>query len=1014
MTGVARKLLAGGLVAAVAIGTVLAGAELARGAEFRVSACGSAGEYQNHLLAASTSNSRMSAYTACPTDGNGHFVGVAALAGIDRGPVPVFANAIQSFTAPTGTTIRRVHIKAEGRAWNGDWTSLLQASTDRFASNAWTLSGCSGNAGSVDGCVSALGNLDQNYEIPGATGIRSVVSCGNFNGCTTHSTGYWPYTRSFYFIHEFDVTLDDTSDPIVSAAGGGLASGQWLRGTQSLSFTATDNSGIRRTRFWVDDLGTLADEIRDCDYTYAVPCSDVSAGEYSLDTTRLGDGVHYVAADALDATDSNWSNTVQAVRVDNHAPAEPGAAFVVGGEAWRKTNGFAVRWTNPDSAAPITRAYYDLCKPDGSSCSTGSETDASGISQLPNIRVPQPGDYTIRVWLADEAGNVSDAKSAPLHLRFDNVAPAQAAPQHRNGWVDKSHAKQLDQQIDPPKAGTPPVSGIAGYAVTTDGSTPGSTVDVAASAAPDYIGHKLLHDLPEGTTTVRARAISGAGVASPDVGSTEIYGDVTPPKLTVEGRPDSNQWIRTPVMLRLIASEPGQLSGMAGGPLDQPSTFGGYITVAVDGGQQQEARGPQRTVRPDGRLGYAPASTADVQVGNDGAHAITFQAHDVAGNATAENSLTFKIDQTPPELAVFEAQQPSDPRLITVVAADRTSGLADGGKIELRRIAPTPGDSITLRTTREGDRYSAHIHNATLPEGDYQFIVTVPDQAGNEAIGTTDRDGREEILHITPTQVGPYRTGAAGEPALPSGGPDAQDAAATVDTRLSAGAVSKVTTRKCTRAKNRGRRKRCSRPTTSNSVVHELRVGFGRAARVNGALTTAGGRPIPNVEVTVLARPAMTGADYAAEGSVRTDATGTFTYQAPAGPGRTLDFHYRGDRHYKHADDQVTLRVPAFATIGANKRSVRNGRVVQFTGTLPGRPYPGRGKLLDLQAYYRNKWRTFATPRVTLNGKWKYRYRFQATRGVVLYKFRILVRASSDYPYEPGYSKVTKVRVTGA
>jgi hypothetical protein len=86
---------------------------------------------------------------------------------------------------------------------------------------------------------------------------------------------------------------------------------------------------------------------------------------------------------------------------------------------------------------------------------------------------------------------------------------------------------------------------------------------------------------------------------------------------------------------------------------------------------------------------------------------------------------------------------------------------------------------------------------------------------------------------------------------------------------------------------------------------------------------------------------------------------------------------------------------------------------VRFTGKVKGRPYPSKGKVLDLQAYYRNRWRTFATPRADRHGKWSYRYRFEATRGSVLYKFRVRVRATSDYPYELGYSKVTKVRVIG-
>jgi hypothetical protein len=86
---------------------------------------------------------------------------------------------------------------------------------------------------------------------------------------------------------------------------------------------------------------------------------------------------------------------------------------------------------------------------------------------------------------------------------------------------------------------------------------------------------------------------------------------------------------------------------------------------------------------------------------------------------------------------------------------------------------------------------------------------------------------------------------------------------------------------------------------------------------------------------------------------------------------------------------------------------------VQFAGNLLGRPYPAKGKVLDLQAYYRHKWRTFATPRAALTGKWRYTYRFEATRGSVLYKFRVRVRATSDYPYELGYSRLTNVRVRG-
>src|SRR5207244_10229751 len=135
-----------------------------------------------------------------------------------------------------------------------------------------------------------------------------------------------------------------------------------------------------------------------------------------------------------------------------------------------------------------------------------------------------------------------------------------------------------------------------------------------------------------------------------------------------------------------------------------------------------------------------------------------YRASDVAGKLTSEESIAFKIEQPAPELAVFEPQQQVDPQLIEVAAFDKTSGLADGGEIMLRRIAPTQGPWITLATIHQGNRYYAHVANATLVAGEYELRATIPDQAGNETLATTDREGRQEILHITPTQVGPYPT----------------------------------------------------------------------------------------------------------------------------------------------------------------------------------------------------------------------------------------------------------------
>jgi hypothetical protein len=164
----------------------------------------------------------------------------------------------------------------------------------------------------------------------------------------------------------------------------------------------------------------------------------------------------------------------------------------------------------------------------------------------------------------------------------------------------------------------------------------------------------------------------------------------------------------------------------------------------------------------------------------------------------------------------------------------------------------------------------------------------------------------------------------------------------------------------------------------------------------------------------VYARQTAAGSVFKLIGRVRTDHVGGFDYRAGAGPSRVLRFNYAGSPRNHASRAEVALRVKAAATIRSNRRSARNGDGVIFKGRLLGKPIPASGKVLDLQAFYRGKWRTFATPRASsLKGSWRYRYRFGATRGRVVYKFRLKIRAESAYPYAMGYSNVIQVVVTG-
>ena len=115
----------------------------------------------------------------------------------------------------------------------------------------------------------------------------------------------------------------------------------------------------------------------------------------------------------------------------------------------------------------------------------------------------------------------------------------------------------------------------------------------------------------------------------------------------------------------------------------------------------------------------------------------------------------------------------------------------------------------------------------------------------------------------------------------------------------------------------------------------------------------------------------------------------------------------------KPAAAQVTVLVRARTAIAVSRRLLRNGDTVRFSGRLLGGPVPDGGKLIDLQAHYRRQWRTFATPRTDAGGRWQQDYRFEATRGLVRYRFRARIRREAAYPYELGYSRVLSVTVRG-
>jgi hypothetical protein len=105
------------------------------------------------------------------------------------------------------------------------------------------------------------------------------------------------------------------------------------------------------------------------------------------------------------------------------------------------------------------------------------------------------------------------------------------------------------------------------------------------------------------------------------------------------------------------------------------------------------------------------------------------------------------------------------------------------------------------------------------------------------------------------------------------------------------------------------------------------------------------------------------------------------------------------------------MRVPAATSIDLNRDRVRNGQAVLFSGRVLTRPLPIAGKLIEMQAYFRGRWRTISTVRTGSRGSWRFPYRFGATLGRVTYRFRAQLPIEAGYPFVLGRSRVAKVLV---
>lgn len=465
-----------------------------------------------------------------------------------------------------------------------------------------------------------------------------------------------------------------------------------------------------------------------------------------------------------------------------------------------------------------------------------------------------------------------------------------------------------------------------------------------------------LAKLRDGRHLMRVSAEDAAG--NPASVATDILVDNTPPEPIVPQVAAGIGWRRTNAFAASWTNPTGQAA---------PIVRAHWKICSRDG--VCPARG-QTTARGLQQL-------PDLSVPGPGDYRLHVWLEDEAGNqreANAAVAAPLRYDPEPPALA-FQAPDPDDPLRVVVSANDAHSGVADGD-IEMRAVGSSAWHALETQTT--GDRLVAYVDDQRFRSGAYEFRAHAVDRAGNEASTGRRDDGYAATLRL------PVR----------------------VETQLAVGVPRTALRRRVVR--RGGRRRVIRRPvrTFARDVVAPL----GRALRLRGVIETAEGQPIDGATIEAFEK---TDRDSRLLGVTTSNRNGEFTYSLRATRNRELVFQYRGSRRVGAAREVFKLSVPAFTTMRADRYRVRNGKAVTFAGRVESRPIPPAGKLIEMQSFFRRRWRTFSTVRTEQNGRWRFSYRFGATVGRVVYPFRAQLPLEGGYPFIDGRSRVIEVVVLG-
>lgn len=335
------------------------------------------------------------------------------------GRVPRGAQSGFVLSAPPGTAISR--LRWSGVAHRRDCRYALQLYAERPGASPISIKNVRANrhCPNPEAAQASSWPRLRAFDLGGATRIVQRVVCVGTSSreyCSARGQNYIGTLAA-------EATVVDGSAPSAGVVQDEpLAQGKWVSGKQGVRYEAADNVGIKSASVLIGGAVRGSDP-KSCSYSQRIPCPN-SPGWIGINTAEAPEGSQPLTVVAEDAAGNRAESAAVTARIDNAAPGAVSLG-VGGGEAWRNSNDFDVAWSNPaePDRAPITAAHYRLCRAGGSECST-ADSGGEGIAAIDSVKVPSPGEWELRLWRGDAAGNQQPANaSQPVRLRFDPEPP---------------------------------------------------------------------------------------------------------------------------------------------------------------------------------------------------------------------------------------------------------------------------------------------------------------------------------------------------------------------------------------------------------------------------------------------------------------------------------------------------------------------------------------------------------------------------------------------------------------